>query len=199
MLYHCNSLNDSQEEKGDIDTAKKDINKEEIESIGDSMNENLFICGIVVFVGGMLLISMGYSITNDPLIRLSHEMAGWFDQDDELTDFYEEGIKYEFGGAVVAFFGIIMMLASISYKEEDKEKNKEIVIKQLEKKLGIEELKTPIEMEVSDKLNTITKVIEAYTKKGYRVTKYEFEDPILKVSISNIFSKFQLGNEKSKI
>lgn len=172
---------------------KKDI-KIEIRKI--IMNRNYIAIGALLIIIGVPLFLQSHDIASnlvphpDPL----HESLGGYLS---AMNSYHTRINaitgvLTFSGLLMGLVGLILTVIGVTVAPTAKKNISDTL-----------EIETPKEKEDLNKINRITEIMETYNKKGYKVTKYEFEEPILKMILSKndktYLATFNLKTKKSKV
>ena len=163
------------------------------------INEKYVVLGIILIMVGVVLFYEAEDIV--PYPKSSKVDINIIFNPDAAEKAYEEGSRaitsyndtvraVAFSGIILGLVGLILLVIGIAVPHMGERGI-----------LDILEMEA-IEEERDDKMDIVSEIIEAYNDKGYKVMKYEFEDPILKVILSKENKKylatFNIETKKAK-
>ncbi|RLF99763.1 hypothetical protein DRN58_04570 [Thermococci archaeon] len=144
----------------------------------------LIIVGAVLYYGAEDIVP--YPKTNYSKITYTIEgiETAWNEKMRAIDRYYDTVQKVMSLGEIIGLIGLILLIVAI------------VVPHMAKLEMGA------IKEERDDQMDTITKILETYNDKGYKIMKYEFEEPILKVILSKgnkkYLASFNLKTRKAK-
>jgi len=150
----------------------------------------LLIVGAVLYYGAEDIVP--YPKTNYSKITYTTEgiETAWNEKTRAIDRYYNTVQTVISSGEVIGLIGLILLVVAIAVPNMSKRGILDILEMEV------------IEEERDDKMDIVSEIIEAYNDKGYKVMKYEFEDPILKVILSKENKKylatFNIETKKAK-
>ena len=160
------------------------------------INEKYVVLGIIlIMVGAVLFYGAGDIIpysqpVSKGLYSVEAVEKAWDDRMRAINSYDDTVQAVTFLGIIMGLVGLILLVIGIAVPHMGERGI-----------LDILEMEA-IEEERDDKMDIVSEIIEAYNDKGYKVMKYEFEDPILKVILSKENKKylatFDIETKKAK-